>query len=95
MGAARTLLRDPNFNKNIPVTIYCHGWLQTPGDLSIITITNTLKTRGGQNILHLDSIALIGSLYLYSATALQFIGEALAVELNILVQSMLVCYVSF
>lgn len=87
IGAARELLRDPNFNKNIPVTIYCHGWKQPPGELSITTVTDTLKARGGQNVLHLDSNALIGSLYLYSSTALPFIGEALAVELNILVQS--------
>nr|WIM01365.1 pancreatic lipase-like D [Limnephilus flavicornis] len=87
VGGANALLQDPGFDKTLPVTIYCHGWLEPPGDDSITTVTNALKAKGGQNVLHLDSYALIGNLYLYSSTALQFIGNALGTELNILAQN--------
>ena len=72
------ILDDLEFNQNLPTILYIHGWTEGHHSISVKTVFNAYKTKGGHNFLMLNWNSFANSEYILSINNLYKIGDLVA-----------------
>ena len=75
--AAEKLLVSPDFDVHNPTVIFLHGFLASADGEGAKTVTKALVSKGGMNVLALDSSSILSFIYFKSSTCVRFIGKQL------------------